>query len=134
MQNICSFSSRTEVTRSSSDLFRFLPADVRSKVRRRAQPAWLNPMLATLTREPFSDREWMFEAKLDGIRCLAFRKSNHVDLFSRNQLRLNDSFPLLIPALLQQPGGGFIVDGEIVAVENGVSRFELLQKRMQMRV
>jgi len=116
------------------DLFRILPEEASKKLRRRAQPAWLNPMLATLTREPFSDPHWFFEAKLDGIRCLAFRKGQDVHLFSRNQLALNESFPSLITPLLRQHVPDFIVDGEIVAIENDVSRFELLQKRMQMHV
>src|SRR5207237_10674016 len=91
-------------------------------------------MLATLTREPFSDPHWLFEAKLDGIRCLAFRKGQRLTLFSRNQLRLNDSFPTLIPPLLKQSAADFFVDVEIVAIENGGSRFSLLQKRMQIHV
>src|SRR5258708_12418724 len=37
------------------------------------QPAWLDPELATLTQERFSDPAWIFERKLDGERCLAFR-------------------------------------------------------------
>src|SRR5688572_16186477 len=87
-------------------------------------------MLATLTREQFSDPDWVFEPKLDGIRCLAFRKGNHVDLFSRNRLRLNDKYPELVASLLQQRAGQFIVDGEIVALEGEISRFTLLQRRM----
>jgi bifunctional non-homologous end joining protein LigD len=37
------------------------------------QPGWLDPELATLTRDRFSDPAWIFERKLDGERCLAFR-------------------------------------------------------------
>lgn len=91
-------------------------------------------MLATLVREPFSDKDWIFEPKLDGVRCLAFRKGSKLDLFSRNHIRLNDEFPELISGLLHQPASSFIVDGEIVALEHGVSRFSLLQKRKQKRV
>ena len=36
------------------------------------QPAWLDPELATLTKDRFSDPAWLFERKLDGERCLAF--------------------------------------------------------------
>jgi bifunctional non-homologous end joining protein LigD len=116
------------------DLWAILPPDVRKKARRIVQPAWCNPMLATLTREPFSDPDWLFEAKLDGIRCLTFRKGEHVSLYSRNQLSLNKSFPTLVSPLAKQRVPNFIVDGEIVAMEDNVSRFELLQKRMQKQV
>ena len=37
------------------------------------QPEWLEPELATLTKDRFSDPGWLFERKLDGERCLAFR-------------------------------------------------------------
>ena len=111
-----------------------LPEAARKKARRRAQPSWCNPMLATLSHEPFSDPDWLFEPKLDGIRCLAFRKDRHVELFSRNQLSLNGGFPTLIPALQAQAASDFIVDGEIVAMESGVSRFELLQQRARRNV
>ena len=33
----------------------------------------IEPMKAVLTDEPFSDPDWIFERKLDGIRCLATR-------------------------------------------------------------
>jgi bifunctional non-homologous end joining protein LigD len=116
------------------DLFAFLPAEARDKVRRRPQPEWCDPMLATLVREQFSDPNWIFEAKLDGIRCLAFRKGRRLELFSRNRLSLNDSYSELVEPLLNQPASSFIVDGEIVALERGISRFSLLQKRKQQQV
>ena len=37
-------------------------------------PAWVEPMKAVLTEERFSDSEWVFERKLDGIRCLAVKR------------------------------------------------------------
>lgn len=91
-------------------------------------------MLATLVREPFSDADWIFEPKLDGIRCLAFRDGSHLNLFSRNHIRLNDEFPELVGPLLGQRPQQFIIDGEIVAFDDSVSRFSLLQKRKQMHV
>jgi bifunctional non-homologous end joining protein LigD len=102
--------------------------------RRRAQPAWVTPMLATLSREVFSDPDWIFEPKLDGIRCLAFRKGNHLNLFSRNHLRLNDRYPELVAPLLKQRAQNFIVDGEVVALEGNISRFAILQRRMLSHV
>ena len=40
---------------------------------RARQPDWLEPELATLTQDRFSDPAWIFERKFDGERCLAFR-------------------------------------------------------------
>jgi len=91
-------------------------------------------MLATLVREQFSSPDWIFEPKLDGIRCLSFRKGRNVELFSRNHLSLNAGYPELDVPLLNQPVSSFIVDGEIVAMQRGISSFSLLQKRKQQTV
>jgi DNA ligase D-like protein (predicted ligase) len=111
-----------------------VPEQARKQIRRRAQPAWCSPMLATLVREQFSDPDWIFEPKLDGIRCLAFRKGRQVNLFSRNHISFNDRYPEFVAPLMKQSAHDFIVDGEIVALQKGVSRFSLLQKRMQIHV
>jgi bifunctional non-homologous end joining protein LigD len=116
------------------NLFEKLPAEVRKQLRRRTEPEWCDPMLATLVREQFSNEDWIFEPKLDGIRCLAFRKGAKLTLYSRNRIRLNDEFPELLAPLMKQPVSNFIIDGEVVAFEHGVTRFSLLQKRKQKRV
>jgi DNA ligase D-like protein (predicted ligase) len=87
-------------------------------------------MLATLTDHPFSDPDWIFERKLDGVRCLAFRDGGEVRLMSRNRKPLTERYPELAAALLQQAPPRFIVDGEIVAFKDGVSSFERLQGRL----
>src|SRR2546423_4054438 len=94
---------------------------------------WMNPMLATLTREQFWDPKWIFEPKLDGIRCLSYRDGKNVDLYSRNQLKLNATFAGLIEPMLRQRPQRFVVDGEAVALEGEVSRFSALQRRGQER-
>ena len=43
-------------------------------------PSWAQPQLATLTKDRFSDPEWLFERKLDGERLLAFRDASGVRL------------------------------------------------------
>jgi bifunctional non-homologous end joining protein LigD len=96
---------------------------------RKSQPAWIHPMLATLTHQHFSDPKWIFEPKLDGIRCLAFRKGREVRLFSRNKRNLNETYPELKEAIETQSGDHFIVDGEIVAFEGAVTSFSRLQGR-----
>jgi DNA ligase D-like protein (predicted ligase) len=95
------------------------------------QPSWVVPMLATLTDQRFSDPEWLFERKLDGERCLAFRDGSNVRLLSRNQLSLNHSYPEVVSALTaQRSSADFIVDGEVVAFQGGRTSFAQLQQRM----
>jgi bifunctional non-homologous end joining protein LigD len=87
-----------------------------------------------LADKPFSDPDWIFERKLDGIRCLAIRDGSGVSLMSRTARRMNAEYPELVEALEREPSGDFIGDGEIVAFQNGVTSFSRLQRRMRERV
>jgi len=96
------------------------------------QPAWIEPELATLTKERFSDPAWITERKLDGERCLAFASGSGVRLMTRNKKSITGTYPELAAALGAQQSGDFIVDGEIVAFDGPQTSFELLQQRMQL--
>jgi DNA ligase D-like protein (predicted ligase) len=74
-------------------------------------------MKAVLTDERFSDPDWIFERKLDGIRCIAIRDRGPVKLLSRNDLSLNGRYPEIAAALDAQPLDRFAIDGEVVALE-----------------
>ena len=69
-------------------------------------------MLATPTDRRFSDDDWIFERKLDGIRALSMRSGWRPQLWSRNHKRLDDSYPELIELLTESGGAHFIADGE----------------------
>jgi bifunctional non-homologous end joining protein LigD len=45
------------------------------------------PMRAILVRTPFSDPNWLFERKLDGIRAGVVRRAGAVRLVSRSGRR-----------------------------------------------
>ena len=110
-----------------------LSDDERGALERTGMPDWVDPMLATLTHEYFSDPGWIYEPKLDGERCLVFRDGRGVRMLSRNRKRLNDAYPELVEAL---DGAGelrWIVDGEVVALEQGISSFSRLQRRIGIR-
>ena len=94
-------------------------------------PEWVPPMLATLTEERFSDPGWVFERKLDGIRVLAFRDGARIRLLSRNKLEQSGSFPAIAAALSEQPCRDFVIDGEVVAFDRGVTSFSRLQRRSE---
>lgn len=102
--------------------------------RKASQPAWVAPTLATLTRTYFSDPEWIYEPKLDGIRCLAFKKGRSVRLLSRNKLDLAGGYPDVV-ATLKEQRGDFILDGEVAALRpDGVTSFSLLQQARRQQV
>ncbi len=111
-----------------------LSAEIFAKVKKCAQPPFVAPMLATLTKKYFSNNEWYYEHKFDGERCLAFKKNGLVTLFSRNRKRINAIYPELVTALKKQVADNFIIDGEIVSVnKKELSDFELLQGRINVR-
>jgi DNA ligase D-like protein (predicted ligase) len=116
-----------------SDVLDTLSDACREKLRRRTQPDWTAPMLATLTDEAFSDPEWIFERKLDGVRCLVFRKGASVRLVSRNRKDMNATWPELVEAVEDAARDDLIADGEIVAFEGNVTSFSRLQARIGIR-
>lgn len=92
---------------------------------------WMEPMLAQLTQDYFSDPNWIYERKFDGERCLAFRKGEELRLLSRSGKELNVNYPEIADVLRTQDEHNFIIDGEIVAFEGNYRSFSRLQKRMQ---
>jgi ATP-dependent DNA ligase len=95
-------------------------------------PGRIEPMKAVLTDEPFSHPDWIFERKLDGVRCLAFRSGPAVGLVSRTGRNMNGSYPELVEALEDEHSDDFVADGEIVAFDGAVTSFARLQRRMQL--
>jgi bifunctional non-homologous end joining protein LigD len=92
-------------------------------------------MKAVLSDVPFSDPAWLFERKLDGVRCIAHRDSSGVRLLSRTDRNMNGEYPKLAEALADQPCSDFVVDGEVVALDRrGVTSFSRLQRRHKERV
>ena len=55
-----------------------LSKEERDALQEESVPEWTAPMLATLTRDYFSDPEWIYERKLDGERCLVFRDGDEL--------------------------------------------------------
>ena len=111
-----------------------LSAKGRGRLRYRAQPGWIPPMLATLSdRAPGTG--WIYEPKLDGVRVLAYVTGGAVRLFSRNRKQVEGGYPELVEALALAVRGDAVLDGEIVAPDpaTGLSSFARLQQRMHLR-
>jgi bifunctional non-homologous end joining protein LigD len=95
-----------------------------------SQPEWLEPELATLTSDRFSDPAWLYERKFDGERCLAYRDGGQLRLMTRNQKQVSGTYPELAAALAAQDHSDFIVDGEVVAFDGDTTSFSRLQQRL----
>src|SRR5215470_16250796 len=72
-------------------------------------------------------KEWMYEVKFDGYRCLAGRDKTEVTLWSRRGNLFTSQFPLIARACERLPVDT-LLDGEIVAIDkSGRISFNLLQ-------
>jgi len=90
-------------------------------------------MLATLDERAPSDKGWLFEIKFDGVRVLAARRGEQVELYGRSGQLITGRYPDLVRALLALPVEHFVIDGEIVALdESGRPSFQRLQPRMAL--
>jgi bifunctional non-homologous end joining protein LigD len=101
----------------------------RGEVTARRQPF----TLATLAERPFSDPAWLFEIKYDGVRVLASRRGDRVELYGRSGQDTTSRYPEVVRALRALPVESFVIDGEIVALDDaGRPSFQRLQPRMAL--
>jgi bifunctional non-homologous end joining protein LigD len=98
------------------------------------QPQWIPPMLAVLyKKESFDDPDWLFEKKLDGVRCLAFFDGNEVRLMTRNKRIVNREYPEIAQEIKQLSQKPFILDGEIVVGKGKIGSFSQMQNRIGVK-
>ena len=84
-------------------------------------------MYALAVQNTPEGKEWLYEVKFDGYRCIAGRDSSGVTLWSRRGNLFTGQFPHIAKACEQLPPGT-LLDGEIVAIDkNGRISFNLLQ-------
>ena len=88
-------------------------------------------MLATLVEQPFTKPGWVFEIKYDGVRVIAERRGEEVRMLGRSGEDITARYPEIAEALLGLRIEQIVLDGEIVAYdEGGRPSFSRLQKRM----
>ena len=93
-----------------------------------AKPQFIEPMKARLVDEPPKHGDWLYELKFDGIRAMAIKNDRKVSLISRNGNKLDARFPEIVEAVKNLPVREYVIDGEVVALdEDGRSSFQLLQ-------
>src|SRR5580693_5453670 len=102
--------------------------------RKGPMPSKVEPMLATLADRPFSDPNWLFEIKWDGVRAMARIKNGDLTLLARAGGDITKRYPELASLPEALAAQEAILDGEIVALDaRGHSDFERLQERMHVR-
>jgi bifunctional non-homologous end joining protein LigD len=94
-------------------------------------PTQVSVTLAKLEDKPFSDRNWLFEIKWDGVRTVAFIDGGKVRLVSRTGRDVTSEYSEFQNLARNVGANTAILDGEIVALdENGRSNFQKLQNRI----
>lgn len=87
-----------------------------------------SPMLIAEQREAFDHPDWIYELKMDGIRCLSYVDDTLVDFRNKRNMKMLPKFPEL-KDICHNVKHKCILDGEIVVLRNGVPDFYLVQKR-----
>ena len=90
----------------------------------------IQPMLIKEQLEPFNSDDWLYELKLDGIRCIAYL-DEETDLRTKRDIKLLSKFPEL-SCIQKQAKERCILDGELIVFKNGVPDFYELQRRTIM--
>jgi ATP-dependent DNA ligase len=77
---------------------------------------FIEPMYARAVEKLPEGRDWLYEIKLDGYRCLAGRDSRGVNLWSRRANIFTTRFPRIARGFEKlQPD--ILINGEIVAID-----------------
>jgi len=116
-----------------NELLKNLPKKLKERLKKKKMPSFTEPMLATLTKNYFSKENWLYERKLDGVRCLLFKNKKTVTIKSRNNKTLGNSYPELIKAMQKIDVEQLIFDGEIVTFKGDITSFSKLQPRIGVK-
>lgn len=91
----------------------------------------IKPMLIAEMVEAFDSLDWVYEIKLDGIRCIAYLDSIGTDLRNKRDKKLLPHVPEL-SEIHKQVTKKCILDGELFVMKNGITDFYEIQRRALM--
>lgn len=88
-------------------------------------------MLLYEVKEPFDDEDYIYELKLDGIRCIAYIEPKSVALQNKRFKDLTPIYPELSD-ICKCVKKRVILDGELVVLADGKPDFYAMQRRSLM--
>lgn len=92
---------------------------------------FISPMLLHKVDQPFDDKSYITELKLDGFRCIWTKFDDKVKIYTRHNNEITYLFPELVP--LNIPNGT-VLDGEIIVTdEMGKPDFEAVMERFRSK-
>ncbi|HWM25572.1 MAG TPA: non-homologous end-joining DNA ligase [Chthoniobacterales bacterium] len=125
---------RQEKSESREKAGRRSPAAAGSRLKKElaklpaGKPRFIPPMKPRLLETPPTAGDWLYELKFDGIRLIAVKNGDKVNLISRNRNELGGRFSQVAAEIAALPIEDCVIDGEVVALdEKGGSSFQLLQ-------
>lgn len=89
-------------------------------------------MLISEEKEAFDDENYIYELKLDGIRCLAYIDKNGIDLRNKRNDKVMFKYPELSNIYKQLNCNNAILDGEIFILKDSKTNFYEIQRRSLM--
>lgn len=93
----------------------------------------IKPFEPMNTLEIPTEENWIGQVKWDGTRILVYSTDNKVQIFNRNLNERSKQYPeLLIPEVYSKKKK-FIIDGEVIALKNGVPSFYEVMKRDRIK-
>lgn len=95
-------------------------------------PDDVSPMKATLSTMPENEDAWGFEIKWDGVRALAYAEPGRIRLVSRNGRDITQQYPEVSGLSRLLGSRRAVMDGELVAFDDGKPSFQRLQPRMHV--
>jgi ATP-dependent DNA ligase len=90
----------------------------------------LAPMEALLVDSLPIGKQWQYEPKWDGFRCIAFRSGEKFVLQSKSGRPLTRYFPEMVQELMTIKQKNFVLDGELVIPISGQLSFDDLLMRI----
>jgi bifunctional non-homologous end joining protein LigD len=92
--------------------------------------SFVTPMAAQGVKALPSGEEWLYELKIDGYRALLMKDGGHVEIRSRRENELTQTYRGVADATRRVNADQVVLDGEIVAIDdNGRPSFQALQHR-----
>jgi DNA ligase D-like protein (predicted ligase) len=91
----------------------------------------IKPMLIGEMQEAFDSPDYIYELKLDGIRCVAYLDKNTTELRNKRNLKMLSKFPELAE-IHKQIKCRCILDGELIVIKDGKPNFDEVRRRSIM--
>ena len=92
----------------------------------------IKPMLISEEKEAFDSQDFIYELKLDGIRCVAYLDRTSIDLRNKRNDKVLFRYPELNNINNQIKADNIILDGELFILKDNKTDFFEMQRRSLM--